>query len=60
MAHALKRPKRITRTVTVELEASDAETMCDMLEQLCRTACDIANSTDDDHAFILISEPEAG
>ena len=45
-----------TLTLRVVIEASTKEQVQDMLESLARSACDIANSTDDDNAHIWISE----
>jgi hypothetical protein len=46
--------KPITHVLHVEVTASDEQTLVDMVEQLARTACDIANSTEDEHATIVI------
>jgi hypothetical protein len=46
--------KLITHVLHVEVTASNMQTVMDMVEQLARTACDIANSTEDEHATIAI------
>lgn len=46
-------------TVAVKLTATTRETLDQMLEELARSACDIANSTEDDGAHIVITERRA-
>lgn len=49
----------MTITLAITIEASTEEIAREMLDQLARVACDIANSTTDDDAHIWIDEPES-
>lgn len=46
----------LERKLVVTIRASDAATVEDMIESLARTACDIANSTTDDEAHIVVED----
>lgn len=43
-----------THVLHVEVSARTHRTVAAMIDQLARAACDIANSTDDEHAYIAI------
>lgn len=42
------------RTIILEIEASSAETLDAMHEDIARMACDVSNSTEDDQASICV------
>lgn len=46
----------VTKALILYVEASTAEYVADMIEAVTRMACDIANSTDDESAHIVIVE----
>lgn len=46
--------KKVRKYLTVTIEASSEVMAEDLIEQLARSACDIANSTEDDKAHIWI------
>lgn len=46
----------VAKLLFVVVEASNAEKLDDLIDQLARSACDVSNSSDDDHASINIDE----
>lgn len=49
-----------THVLHVEVSASTHQLIADMVEQLARAACDIANNTDDEHARIGVWDDDRG
>lgn len=49
----------LTHRLNVTIHAATKETLEEMIEALARVACDVANSTTDDEAFIEIMDDAA-
>lgn len=46
----------VAKLLFVVVQATDAQTLDTLIDQLARSACDVSNSTEDDAASIMIDE----